>query len=177
MEKIECQSSDPVVYPDFYKDSFFTPEEYKADNAAVLRSLSVAEDFQGLKMYAPAEVGIPEPSLYLAGVFQVFVNCGCQLGTWARFPRDIVLHVLDLDKGIEYQSTDFSEMNVSYDNWTYERYDQMPCDQLVKKYFTLDLYQHVHGLPFGNTTYQIQAKYLGHQLAEPLRIKVQSATT
>lgn len=184
---------DLLLHNDLFQDSPFGPIKNTADdplhsatilvephtykeNRIIQDALRVADDFEGIKLYAPRKVTLAERSFNIAGIFQLYVSCGSQLSVWSLFPRAIDIRVTDILSGETYQSVDYSTMNVSWTSETVSGCADKPCDQIVGEYFTFDLFRQVGDLPLCATILEIRAAYFGKE-SEPVQVDISVVET
>ena len=107
------------------------------------------------------ERGSPEQPLLISGHFESYVACGSQLATWHAFPAGVRFSV-EADAGAFRTTTPGLPDSISFHQSTIERYRQLPCDQLQRRTFSIDLAE-THGivLPENATDVTITAEYLG----------------
>lgn len=163
-QALSAKSSDEVFYP------VVDPDRYES-NIVIRHALRAGGDFQGIKLYAPLEVSLSERRLYVAGLFQHYVGCGAQYATWSHFPGAVRLTVHDFLTGEDYVSCDLSTMNVSPAQGSTDHYAELPCDQIVGRYFAIDLFAHVSDLPLTSTIIEVRASYIDSE-SDPLRISI-----
>lgn len=100
-------------------------------------------------------------SFLINGHFESYVACGSQLAIWHAFPAGVRFSV-EADAGTFRTTTLGLPDSISFHQSTIERYRQLPCDQLQRRTFSIDLAE-THGvvLPENATDVTITAEYLG----------------
>lgn len=111
-------------------------------------------------------------SLRVNGYLEAYVRCGSQLSVWSGFPAEVRFTVADEETGETFEvGGDFPE-NISWDASVYDYYRTLPCDQRVRKDFSLDLVRDLGlSLPTGARRLRIEAAHFGTKsnvvVAEP----------
>lgn len=122
-----------------------------------------AEAGDGLAQQLFIERSSPAQPLLISGYFESYVACGSQLAIWHAFPAGVRFSV-EADAAAFRTTTLGLPDSISFHQSTIERYRQLPCDQLQRRTFSIDLAE-THGvvLPENATDVTITAEYLGVQ--------------
>ena len=128
----------------------------------------IADDFMGIKIVGREDKSsVENKELIIRGVFRTYVKCGSQYATWYQFPETVQFTLKNLDTNEEHTSRN-TELSISPDQRTIERYSSMPCDQIHRRYFEQNIFDYFTKYIPTAGSYEIFAFYKTSK-SEPIR--------
>ncbi|MBT4762420.1 MAG: hypothetical protein HOO06_12030 [Bdellovibrionaceae bacterium] len=103
----------------------------------------ISKEFEGLKIeFYPQLTSLNQNKIMFRGVSRIYVKCGSQLELWGSFPNSFIFELKNNNTEIIYK-THNKVKNRSYAQETLEQFGKMPCDQHLRGYFALNIFENL----------------------------------
>ncbi|MBT4792705.1 MAG: hypothetical protein HON90_14115 [Halobacteriovoraceae bacterium] len=146
------QKSPSIIHPE---DLFYLIPPVGLDDIPDTGGPLITKDFKGLNLEFKQQFSsIKDNKIMFRGVYRTYVSCGSQLEIWKTFPSNFLFQLKNLNSKITY-STPSGIKNRSYDQKTLQNFGNMPCDQNLRGYFAINLYEILEDQSIPNGHYEV----------------------